>query len=223
MMMKRLNNEKGVALVIALVVALIGLGMVSTLLFLVTQSTRISGFQKTFRTTDEAGLGGAQIATQFIQDNIFYAKSGQPMVSNLSDYLSVAITNGNSDACLIQKLTLSRGEWDTGSADYLWTSCSGDRALTIDADKTPDFKFDTNPTDPAVPNFRVYAKIIDTVKGNTQEGGLGDGKLGGTGVVSSQEGEITPPPNPSLYRIEIQAQDASNPEQRSKYSVLYAH
>ncbi len=224
MTMKLIRNEKGVALVMVIIIALIGLAMVSTLLFMVTQGTRISGFQKVYRSTDEAGLGGAQIATQVIRDNIFNARSGLPMVPITSGVLSVLITNGNSDACLIQKLTLTRGAWDTAGPNYSWTACTGARATTIDAFTTPaseDFKFDL-PGPSTGQTFTVYAKILDTVKGNTAESGIG-GKLGGSGVVSSQEGEITPPAVPSLYRIEVQAQDATNPQQRSKYSVLYAH
>ncbi len=228
MIMKLIRNEKGVALVMVIIIALIGLAMVSTLLFMVTQGTRISGFQRVYRSTDEAGLGGAQIAAQFIKDNIFNAKmnasTGQQLVPITSGVLSVLITNGNTDQCLIQKLTLTRGEWDTTNPNYFWTQCGAPRAMTIDAFTSPpseDFKFDLPGASPGQ-TFTVYAKIIDTVKGNTEESGIG-GKLGGSGVVSSMEGEITPPASPSLYRIEVQAQDATNPQQRSKYSVLYAH
>jgi len=219
--MKHINNEKGIALVMVTIIALIGLAMVSTLLFMVTQGTRISGFQKVYRTTDEAGLGGAQIATQVIMGNIFYAKSGadlDPIITNA--YLTVALPYGTTDACLKEKLSLSRGAWATTDPKYYWPDCAGDRALTIDADKSADFMFDVPGMNQT---FTVYTKIIDTVKGNTEEGGLGGGKLGGRGVVSAQEGQITPPPTPTLYRIEVQAQDKTSPEQRSKYSVLYAY
>ncbi len=229
-MMKLIRNEKGVALVMVIIIALIGLAMVSTLLFMVTQGTRISGFQKVYRTTDEAGLGGAQIATQFITNNMINLSSGMPLTPIAAGWLRVFITNGNPDACLNDKLTLTRGAWDTADPKYFWSNCAGARALAIDADQTPDFTFCTNsvsedcsnPIDATIPNFKVYTKIIDTVRGNTGVG-LGGGKLGGAGVVSTMEGEITPPPIPSLYRIEVQAQDATNPQQRSKYSVLYAH
>src|SRR5512135_2441319 len=109
MTMKLIRNEKGIALVMVMVIALIGLAMVSTLLFMVTQGTRISGFQRVFRSTDEAGLGGAQIATQVVRDNIFNAKNGLAMVPITSGVLSVVINGGNADACLMQKLSLTRG------------------------------------------------------------------------------------------------------------------
>ena len=214
--MKLIRNEKGVALVMVLILALIGLAMVSTLLFMVTQGTRISGFQRVYRSTDEAGLGGAQIATQFIKDNIFNAKAGLDMSQTL-----VSIFGGNTkDPCLVQKLTLSRGSWTAGP-NYFWPACTGARATTIDADQLADFTF-TLPGVAAGQTFTVYTKILDTVKGNTEENGLGAGKLGGAGVVSAMEGEITPPPVPTLYRIEVQAQNTNNAEQKSKYSVLYA-
>ncbi len=240
-MMKLIRNEKGVALVMVLIIALIGLAMVSTLLFMVTQGTRISGFQRVYRSTDEAGLGGAQIAAQVIKDNLFSAKQpGNSLIpititSAGVPVFSVIFLGNTSDDCLKQKLKFPRGAWATtnpqtynpltyDSTAYYWPACTGDRATTIDAFTSPaseDFKFDLPGANPGQ-TFTVYAKIIDTVKGNTEEGGIG-GKLGGSGVVSSMEGEITPPPMPSLYRIEVQAQDATNPQQRSKYSVLYAH
>lgn len=239
MMMTLIRNEKGVALVMVVIIALIGLMMVSTLLFMVTQGTRISGFQRVFRTTDEAGLGGVQIATQVIKDNIFYAKTGQPLVPITSGVLSVVMPNpgGTSDACLIQKLTSPRGAWDTSNKStipydpanptidptkYYWTQCPDSRALTIDADQTPDFTF-TLPGVAIGQTFTVYTKILDTVKGNTEESGISAGPLGGTGVVSSSDNFSSPAAVPTLYRIEVQAQDATNPQQRSKYSVLYAH
>ncbi len=225
MTMKLIRNEKGIALVMVMIIALIGLAMVSTLLFMVTQGTRISGFQRVYRTTDEAGLGGAQIATEVIRSNIYNAVSDaalQPVITGTS-FLTVNLEHGTGDACLKQKLKISRGGWKTTDPTPLaWTTCTDtDRVLKFDADVSPDFTFDL--AGATGQTFKVYSKIIDTVKGNTEEGGLGGSKLGGTGVVSSQEGQIAPPPTPTLYRIEIQAQDASHPEQRSKYSVLYAH
>ncbi len=221
-MTKLIRNEKGVALVMVIIIALIGLVMVSTLLFMVTQGTRISGAQKVFRTTDEAGLGGAQIATQVIRDNIYNAKSGADLSPITSTFVTVAFSYTNADQCLKQKLTLSRGTWDTASPNYFWPACTGARATAIDADQMADFTF-TLPGVAPGQTFTVYTKILDTVKGNTEESGLGAGKLGGSGVVSSMEGEITPPATPSLYRIEVQAQNTNSPEQRSKYSVLYAY
>jgi hypothetical protein len=219
--MKLIRNEKGVALVMVIIIAFIGLAMVSTLLFMVTQGTRISGFQKVFRTTDEAGLGGVQIATQVIKNNLFNAKQTGNTLLPIAALLNFTLDSG--DLCLKQKLTLSRGGWLTTDPAYAWPACTGvpDRVLALDADKSPDFTFDVSGVVYGQ-TFRVFTKIIDTVKGNTEEGGLG-GKLGGSGVVSSMEGEITPPATPSLYRIEVQAQDATNPQQRSKYSVLYAN
>ncbi len=248
-MMKLIRNEKGIALVMALIIAFIGLAMVSALLFMVTQGSRISGFQRVYRSTDEAGLGGAQIATQFIISNVFNAKMDSPL-SPMASALNLAITNATGspadDLCLREKLKCSRGTWDTTNPSsnptgcdssttfsntvYYWPACSGDRALAIDAftidpttnKESEDFKFNL-PGATAGQTFTVYAKIVDTVKGNTEEGGVGGGKLGGSGVVSTQEGQITPPPTPTLYRIEVQAQDAANPQQKSKYSVLYAY
>ena len=58
--MRIIKNEKGIALVLVLILALIGLAMVSTLIFMVTQGTTLSGAMRFYRTADEAATGTAE-------------------------------------------------------------------------------------------------------------------------------------------------------------------
>ena len=72
--------------------------------------------------------------------------------------------------------------------------------------------------------YRTFAKIVDTVQGNSDTGGLAPvGSLNAGGVVTATGGQISPPPIPYLYRIEVQTQDTANPRERSRYSVLYGY
>lgn len=80
----------------------------------------------------------------------------------------------------------------------------------------------------AAQNFKVYAKIVDTVGcnadktqcPNTSVSGV---DLQGSGVVESNPGMVSPQQVPYLYRIEVQAQRQNNPDERSNLSVLYAY
>ena len=64
----RLRNEKGLALVMVLVLSLIALTIISTLIFMVTQGTKVSGFYKRYSTSLNAGYGGAEIVTSLVNN-----------------------------------------------------------------------------------------------------------------------------------------------------------
>ena len=66
--MKLLRNEKGIALVMVLIFSLIGLAIVSAMLFMLTQGTRISGSLKIYKSGDEAGLGGTFTIAEMIKN-----------------------------------------------------------------------------------------------------------------------------------------------------------
>jgi len=69
------------------------------------------------------------------------------------------------------------------------------------------------------PTYRVYAKIVDTVEGNTG----GEEGLLGKGVVYAGSGEISVMKIPYLYTIEVDAENATNPSERAKLSILYQY
>ena len=205
--MRYLQNERGIALVMVLIFAMVGLAIVSGMLFMLTQGTMISGTNKMFRSADEAGLGGVNVIVDMVKNR---------GVANLG---TLPFT---LDACLQDKLTLSRG---TGAPSG-WVNCNAavlpiDR-LSFDPTISPDITRTLN--GPAGTTFTVQAKIVDTVQGNTDVGGLvGSGQLGGTGVVASTSGQVTPPTISYLYRLEVQTQNTANPSEVSRYSALYAH
>jgi hypothetical protein len=193
-------DEKGIALVMVMVLSLIALAIVSALLFMLTQGTRESGAYRFFKTAEEASIGGTEIASQFIRSR---GKLNLPTANN------PWIT---TDACLNEKLTLSKTDWTS--------NCSAtEKSLgIIETDNTTfDMSFDLG-------DYRVYAKIVDTVQGNSDTGGIvTSGSLGGGGVVASNSGIVSPPHVPYLYRMEIQAQKILNPVEHSRLAILYAY
>lgn len=204
------RNEKGIALVMVLVIALIGLGVVSALLFMLTQGTKSSGAYRFFRTAEEASQGGTEVAVEFIKS------SGTPVPGLLNT--AVATTASN---CLQDKLNIAGGATFPPAA---WANCTtAGMDLSFNPWRNADLQFDP-PTLPGLPQYTVFVKIIDTVAGNTDQSNIvANGNLGGLGVVTSNSGIISPPHNPYLYRVEVQAQNKNNPLERSRYSGLFVH
>lgn len=224
-MIQRIKNEKGIALVMVLILSLIALVMVSALLYMMTQGTTMSGAQKFYRTAEEASYGGMELATGYLANrglsNIPATAtfSGLPFTNScncvdpytFNDNID-RITNARSGRC--DRLCNPTAEWWTGES-----TLASQRALD-NLPTTSDFQFVLGV---APATFTVFAKIVDTVQGNSDVGGLvTSGSLGGAGVVASTTGMVTPPHNPYLYRLEVQSQATANPRERARLSILYA-
>ena len=63
-----IKNQRGIALVLVMIIALIALAIVSALIYMGTMGTRLSGAEKVYRNSDEAALGGARIAADMVID-----------------------------------------------------------------------------------------------------------------------------------------------------------
>ena len=115
----------------------------------------------------------------------------------------------SSSACLNQKLTLS---------PVGWTACAA-TATSLDPKTGWDMSFKLQGT--AGPGFNIYAKIIDTMPGNSDTTGF---ELidAGSGVTGSPSG-LSPKHVPALYRIETQGESVSNAREKAALSVLYAY
>ena len=75
----RIGNERGVALVIALVISLAVMAMVAGMLYFTDHSTRMSGAQKMYATADEAADG----AVEAVKDAINLTFWGEQPAANL--------------------------------------------------------------------------------------------------------------------------------------------
>ncbi len=200
-----LKNEKGIALAMILVLAVIALAIIAGMIYMITSTTQISGMQKRYKTALEASLGGADVAFQLI------AARGNPNIDNIN-FLQTA-----SEPCLIAKL-------NTNTSDANWAACGGgvlNKATSISIDPTDpdtyDFKFDLGSS--PYPTYRSYAKIVNTVEGNSG----GDEGLIGKGVISSGSGEITVMSIPYFYTIEVNSENVNTPSERAKLTILYEY
>jgi len=220
--MNPIDNQKGIALVTALMLTLISLTIVMYLLYMITSGAKQSGANKRYRTALEASYGATDLMVKEVLPQIFKTTIASSLTnpgSSVSGLFASSLNfTSNTDVCLMQKLTLPPSQWSTG--------CSN----SVDAKVLPDFTMTLNSTssDP----FIVYTKIVDTVCSDKrpyptgkctgsdlsgfEELDPGLGTTGGTSVV-------TPPSMPATYRIEIRGERVNNPQEKAVLSILYAY
>ena len=222
----RIRNEKGIALVLVLILSVIALAIVSSLLFMLSQGTIFSGSQKFYRTSEEAGFGGVELTTQYL------ASRGQLDIPALPGLSFTSGCNCNDPYVYNDNIDLMTGA-ASNRCDKLcnptanWPAAvdeSGVAGIQVSLDPSigPDMQYTLPGLQPV--SYTVFAKVVDTVQGNSDVGGLVmSGELGGAGVVASNSGLVSPPHNPYLYRLEVQAQATNNPREHARMSVLYIY
>jgi hypothetical protein len=235
-MMRMFRNEKGIALVMVLVLSLLSLAFVSALLFMVTQGTKVSGSHRLYRTAEEASLGAAESVNDYIKtrgetrgDN-FAAILGSNCdcrdTDDTEDNIDNALaTPGRSCRCdKICNATAFYDHADGVTGNGLCDEDTGAGADGVQVLLDPTTKYDEKiRVDTGTSSYDLFIKIVDTVKGNSEQGNIvASNVLGGTGVVNSTSGIIPAPHIPYLYRIEVEGQNSSNPREHSRVSVLYA-
>jgi hypothetical protein len=227
-----LRNEKGLALVMVLVLSLIALTIISTLIFMVTQGTKVSGFYKRYATSLDAGYGGAEIATSLIfnrgnlviPSNTTFFPTGvnyptQCVCAFDADPTDEVYPFPSPDTCLCRKLCMppyrSNGTYNWGLSGT-GVACPADSA-SMDAVASPDMQFRLTGTGT---DYQVSAKIVDTTIGVTDL----SGELLSCGTPTTGKCETIGTPAPYLYRIEVNTQSsASSAKEKSRLSVLYAY
>ena len=192
-----LGSEKGVALVMALVLGLIGMLMIASLLYMAGTGIWTGGSKKRYQEALEASHGGMNFfAKEIIQRGV-----GGTALSDMGTYDGV-LTQVITDANFTAKLTT------TGSLGV-----GGYPATSPDATLTLTF---TAPT----PNIIVNTTILSTSRGNS---GTSENVLVGGGVVSNTSGTVTPQHIPYLFQTEIQGQSVTGTRERATLSAIYAY
>jgi hypothetical protein len=226
--MKVLNNEKGIALFMVLVLSVILLSITSAVLYMVIEGTQSSGREKRYKTAVEASLGGADVSYELIGTRGDTASLLTTLTGRTPDVTTpVTCVPSNVGACLLlddydaaytgitTKLRLPTSIGTAG--DSCWSGC--DSTLPIDPlDNTTydmSFKLGTAPD----PVYDVFVKIVDTTLGNSAP----STGLVKTGVVLNNAGEIKVPQISYLYTIEVLSQAEANPMERARASVLYGY
>lgn len=199
--MKKID-DKGIALVTVLVLSAIALIVMAGLIYMIIIGTQTSGIIKRYKTAVEAGIGGVDITTQLIA-----ARGNNPFDATITNLLKFTITNQN---CLNDKM-INKTE--------NWSECDASKAKSITINNSDPQTYDVSFELGLSPTYKVFAKIVDTVEGNS--GGV-EGLIKG-GVVESNPGEVSVMSIPYLYTIEVNAERKDNPTERAKLSVLYEY
>jgi len=195
------GDQKGIALVMVLVLSAVLLAVMAALVYMLTAATQVSGIQKRYKTALEAGKGGAQFAFAII------GARGNPNIPGIT-YAINAMNVGGTD-CLAAKLNNPTSAW----APACSSSMSIDRSDPTSYDMFVDLGLSPGPV------YRNYMKIVDTVNGNSS----GEIGLLKNGVAASNSGEVAVMSMPYLYTIEIDSVNRDNPQERGRYSILYEY
>jgi hypothetical protein len=205
--MKTLNNERGVALVTALMLTMVMMAICMTLLYMVIQSTKLSGSQRRYSTALAAGNASPELIKDIIPRLMPYSsvRSAPPIIG----YPDLTFPTSTDSDCFTQKLKRSPDQW---------TSCT-DPNKSVDARIKPDFTFKLNGLTTGQ-GYKVYTKIVSTVVGNSEgSGALLDIPCG----VANNCSNVSPMHLPSMYTIEVVSEKETNPQERAALSVLYAY
>ena len=220
--MRIITNEKGIALVMVLILSLIGLAMVSALIFMVTQGTTLSGAMRFYRTANEASVGAAEFVGEYLLNRGSMTALNFALGCNCGD---PAIYTDNIDnatgarSCRCDKICNPTSQYNAGGSTRCVDEDGATAGLQISVDASANFDGSA-----ILGDYTVTYKIVDTVEGNTDPGSIvASGTLIGSGVVAASGGVYSPPHFPFLYRLEVMAQRTANPRERSRISMLYGY
>jgi hypothetical protein len=219
--MKFYSNEKGIALVTALMLTLISLTFMMAVLYMLTQGTRTSASTKHYSSALEATYGGVDFFTkEALPQMMTVGPTFSPTnFANLYTSLGMTIPSTTTQACMREKLTKST--WS--SACTAANKSSDITQLKTTADMTITF-----PGTAGSSAYKVYAKIIDTAIGNTDTSQWASGGLlTGVGVVRSGTAEggsnTAATKIPYYFDIEVQGEAATNPLETTRVTLFYAY
>ena len=203
--MKKIRNERGIALVTALLLTFLSLVIILALMYIVSQGTKVSGASKRYKSALEASYGGAEVFTKELIPQFLGGAS-----ASLTTILVGNSPSFGETACIQDKLNAAPGQW---------LNC-GAAAKTMDPKSAFDAQF-TLRGQAGQPNFNIYAKIVDTQQGNSDTSG--EDMIGSGAGVAGINVAVAPKHMPATYRIEIQGERATNPLEKAKLSILYAY
>jgi len=206
--MKSYNNEKGFALITALMITMICLIMILGIMATITKNTQLSAINKVYQNAVDASYGGADLALFEMLPRLAGAADATTM-QTLMDTMNFASFNASND-CLYDKLT-------NNTAD--WTKCATGSSTT-DPKASTDYNVTLN--GPNGMSFIVHSKIVDTSKGAPYISGVTT-PLGGAGVASENNPGSDIHLDHFVYRVEVSAEKSENQTEKGSVSVLYEY
>ena len=211
---RRCNSEKGVVLVVVLILSAVSLLVITALMYMIITGTQMSGLYKRYRTAVEAARGGADIFqmaidTQGTTDKI------NTLVNEVNTYTSdFALSGLSACSASYNGKTYIGLDAKLMAPSTSWVNC--DKSLAIDPANSSTY--DMKVVVGTITKFNVYAKIIAMSTGNT---GAPD-EWWTKGVVTAYA-EQKPAVVTALYSVEVMAVNNANTDERAKLSALYQY
>ena len=210
---KLLADSSGIALITALMFTMISLTIVMSLMYMMTQSTKVSGANKRYKTAIDASYGGVELFAKDMLPFLMLNATSTTLASQItSAYGSNTVIGQSSSAtdvaCLQAKLRNPSSKW-------VAAGCSSTSSSSTPTDH-PDMTFQVSSASGSP--YTIYSKIVETKTGNSDISGL---QLDGSGVAEAGTA-ISPMHYPYVYRLEIQGQQSATSE-RANIEVLYAY
>lgn len=202
--MKFLHNQEGIALVTSLMLTMISLVIAMALMTMLISSIQVSGANKRYKTVLQSAYGATDLVTKDILASVF---SGYSTSTSLQGFYAGKIDSLVVSSCINQKITADASQWSA--------AC---KTTSFSAKDNPDLTFKLQATTSSP--YQVYAKVVDTFKGNT-DGNYNSNLREALNVTETvtETGKTIP----NSYRVEIQAERSSNPDEKASLSVLYAY
>jgi hypothetical protein len=223
------KSEKGVVLILVLVLCAVSLAIITALMYMITMGTQMSGMQKRYRTALEAGVAASDIITQVIAQqgddtavssylaslkeiNAQENATKQAVYGGLADCEGQAQYDLSGTAVFTQYKKLAAKLMTPTTS---WTNCVSSFPTGPDSyDLT--FQLGTD--------YHVYAKVVDTVEGFTRTNGTAVTNTLRTDAVVSNSQEIAAPSRPYQYTVEVDVESTSpSAPERAKLQFLYEY
>ena len=202
------KSQKGIALIVALILSLVSLMLVGMALYVVTQGTRLSGRLRIYASSLSAAKGAYEITTNIL--------------SSIKDNQSYDLNNINSledskEKCLYIKLNYLTQDW-TSAPGWSNNNCYSLNNATSsnidDIEKFYDLKYKLG-------SYDVYIKITSSSLGNTQPQSISL-SVGGVSSFGGSNSRRSPS-MPHLYRIEILSENSEGSSDQVHITALYAY
>lgn len=209
------DNEKGAVLLVVVVLSAIALAVMTTLIYMITVGTKITGVEKQYRSAHDASFGGWEIVSQLLATRGSVTDRGPFLTSLNTAGLSSSVTDTAGCQGIADGKSYQGFEAKVMTSSSVWSAACG-KSVAL-SPTSYDFSMQLGSST----KYNVYAKIVNTVQGNT--GDAVSSGLKATGTVNSASDVITVVAVPYLYTIDLDAENAANPSERAKLSVLYQY
>jgi Tfp pilus assembly protein PilX len=216
--MNNLRNERGIALVTALMLTLVSLVLVMALMYFIETGTRVSASAKRYQNVQQAAYGGVSLTVNELiprLENAIFGNYSSGTNELTTAFASTSLTLPDP-ACLMEKLSSTSAKWSGACSKTLDPKSSPDMTFLLKSSLNPPFNQTTQ-------DYIVYTKIVDTpIVGNTDPANLSNLRKP-ENINESLQNEGNGVTIPSTYRIEIRAERQQNPQERSNLSVVYSY